>query len=850
MVLNNSLTDYTASDLILAGGKGFNLIRLQNGGFPVPPFTIIPIPLISRMMQPIQPQIAQMLTSINTADPLTMVKASAAIQGFIHKTEIPEEITRQITTFTDQHPTMAFAVRSSVSAEDQRETSFAGLFKTLLHVAPSEISDAIKGVVSSLYSPEVMRYTTGNRLNITDLSMAVVVQVMAEAEVSGILFTMNPTGNMSQMMISAGYGYGEGVVNNTTDTATYLVERQTGAIFQTANPELLNPLSGTQIGKLKTMALAIEQHFGYPQDIEFSVTKGGEIVILQSRDITTIDLEKLRILDNTNISESYPGITLPLTFDFALGLYKRVFAGTIRYFRPPGLSAQDLDEPLSQMIAHVNGRVYYQLHHWYRLISIVNPAADKMREWEKFIGIQSPVRPAATAKPGKKLRMAFTALSLLLRYRFIMRLFYRRFQKVYTPLRAWTDRLADLRPDRVSILQTYTRASEQLVRCWPATLLNDFFVSRHHAALGRFVQRHTGTDDGSITQGLLCGITGVESEWPVMAMLELKLEVLKNPELKLLFSKTPPEILAALEQPAYTGLWQRIQHYQALYGDRTLEELKLETPNFRQHPGGLIQLLQSQLTGDSTPETFRSRQQEIRTRAEREMTRALAGKPFQRLWYRFLLRNTKAAIRNRENMRLRRTRAYGAVKEIFAYAGELMAQAGVLADGRDVFFLRISDLMAYLERGDGSSFRVQVEQAKQELIRWKNLEMPDRIIWQGDNIPSFEGTREAPHTAGGLSGLGISKGIVTAEAIVLDHPDYDAPVDGKILVSRSTDPGWVFLMTRAAGIISEKGSPLSHTAIVGRELGIPVIVGVNNATRIIQTGQIITMDGEKGDVTM
>jgi rifampicin phosphotransferase len=661
---------------------------------------------------------------------------------------------------------------------------------------------------------------------------------------------MNPTGNMSQMMISAGYGYGEGVVNNTTDTATYLVDRQTGAIFQTVHPDLLNPLSTEQTGRLQKMALAIEDHFGYPQDIEFSVTKGGEIVILQSRDITTIDLENIRILDNTNIVESYPGITRPLTFTFAKRLYGQVFGGTVRYFKPSRTTFQTLREPLSEMIALVQGRVYYQLHNWYKIIGAVTPSGNRMHEWEQFIGIRSSVKPTDKKQSVRRLRMTLIALSLLMRYPAIMRRFYRRFEKTYRPLRQQTDRFLVEHPDRQTIFQTYKAAEEGLVHCWPATLLNDFFVFRIYAALGRMVHRITGGKEGDVMQGLLCGISWVESELPVVEMLRLKWEILAQPEGKALFSQTPDEILKALDAGQFSTLQQRIHRYIDLYGDRTLEELKLEVPNFRQDRTGFIRMVQSQLVRENTLEQFRMQQHQIREAAETIMRENLRGKPIKRLAFKLLLQLTKDTVRNRENMRLRRTRAYGAVKELFLHAGMLMAQEGLIKAPTDVFMLDFEDLMRYLEHGKQEHFMEKVVGRVASYAAYEQQEMPDRIMYQGDSIPLPEGIREQTATKGVLTGLGISKGIVTAEAIVLDHPDYDAPVDGKILVSRSTDPGWVFLMTRAAGIVCEKGSPLSHTAIVGRELGIPVIVGVNNATRIISSGEIMKMDGARGEVTV
>ena len=129
--------------------------------------------------------------------------------------------------------------------------------------------------------------------------------------------------------------------------------------------------------------------------------------------------------------------------------------------------------------------------------------------------------------------------------------------------------------------------------------------------------------------------------------------------------------------------------------------------------------------------------------------------------------------------------------------------------------------------------------------------LPDRIMYQGDSVPlpltPAEGYNEVENV---LYGNGISKGVVEGQATIVIHPNTELKVEDNILVTSTTDPGWIFLMVKAKGLVSEKGSSLSHTAIIGRELGIPTIVGVENATRAIKTGNIIRMDGSSGSINI
>lgn len=833
------------------GGKGANLIRLMQGGFRVPPFMIIPFQAFEEMLGDRKLLIANYLSGIQPQNAPSLLQAADSIATALKGLELPAEIRKQLAGFAAVigETGVRFAVRSSASAEDLHDASFAGLFKTKLHVEPADLGSSAAEVFRSLYSPEVIAYCGRKNLDVSMLQMAVVVQQMAQSETSGILFTVNPAGNLARMLVTTGKGYGDGVVENTTDTLTFQIDRQTGTAYRPEkSPELhLNP---EQIRELYTMALAIEEHFGYPQDVEFTFDTEGKLWILQSRDITTLPGGDVRILDNTNITESYPGITLPLSFSFARQMYGRVFGGTVRYFRPSAGTMKTLEGPLSEMIALVKGRVYYQLHHWYKIISVVTPSGNRLKEWEQFIGIRSKTAPARTSRQGATLRLALITIGLLIRYRSIMARFYRDFDKIYRKVRNRTNRLYHDEPARKTILDIYHDAERSILECWPATLLNDFFVFRAYAACGRMTDALTKTTDGSVLRGLLCGIRGVESELPVMEMLRIKGTILRDPAYLSLFRKMAQEIVNTLNQAEFKPLKEMLEDYTALYGDRTLEELKLEVPNFRQDPERLIRLIQSQLDGEATPKTFREQQAQIRGAAEATMERSLWGKPLRRPAFGLMLRFTKATVRNRENMRLRRSRAYGVVKELFAFTGKMMAAEGLIEKEQDVFYLDLDDVLTFLEKDTSSPLLHKVAQQKEAYLRYRNLELPDRLMYSGNEIPLPSETIEHEATAGKLTGLGISKGVVTAPALVLTVPYYDAPVDGKILVTRSTDPGWVFLMTRAAGIISEKGSPLSHTAIVGRELGIPVIVGVPGATQQIQSGEIITMDGEKGNVLM
>ena len=198
-------------------------------------------------------------------------------------------------------------------------------------------------------------------------------------------------------------------------------------------------------------------------------------------------------------------------------------------------------------------------------------------------------------------------------------------------------------------------------------------------------------------------------------------------------------------------------------------------------------------------------------------------------------------------MRFARTRAFSVARDLFLQIGTLMVQKGIIENQADIYYLQVEDLRAFCMDGFHKSMKSEIEKKKKLYESYEQESLPDRIIYSGPHIPSLSNTDILYNKQNNyLKGIPISNGDVQGEAMVLDRPNLGCKICEKILVTRSTDPGWIFLMTQAKGLVSEKGSPLSHTAIVGRELGIPTIVNVEGAMTSIKNGNKIQMHAQTG----
>jgi len=840
MEMVHTIDDIRRNPAMLAdcGGKGKNLFRLQLLGIPVPALVVVPFKALIKLFQFNEGEVLKCLRKITSENIReTCAEIEKLLQNITVDSAAYALLNQEITSCLN--PSLNVAVRSSVRFEDSSTASFAGMFDTILNVAPSDMAENMLTCLRSLYSLPLLDYSLQKGIHPAENQLSVVIQEMVQASVSGVLFTMNASGNYNDLLICSALGSGEGVVNNTSETTSYYINRQNRSVLK--KDEEAEILTQEQLMELYETALRIEKSFGFPQDIEFSYDEAGKLFILQARPITTIDINSLKIIDNTNIVESYPGITLPLTFSFAKAAYQEVFTSSARLFKISEAKIREKEPEFSNMITHVQGRIYYNLHNWYKLMQMILSSGNSLQAWETLIGVQSKTTFKGVSTLFNKVRKAWVSLSLFFRYPRIVANFYRNFEVEYATFRTYLNDLPKTQPSVKEAFEFYLERSKPLFKDWSATLLNDFFTFRFYDALTKMTNAMGFAQNETIANDLLCGTPGVESEMLVMELLQICETIRKTHEYLQLFDLQDEEVL--LRVPL--ALQQLFDAFIARFGDRTLEELKLETPNMRLQPTRFFSLLRSQLQNATNPAELTAQQLGIKTSAEKRVQEKLKGHWLRKRLFQIVLKHARETIKNRENMRIRRTRAYGLAKELFHYIANKMVEQGVIKRYDAIFYLTINDLQEYCLH---EHLNNSIDQTRETFKSFETLTPPDRMVFNGEQIPLQSIRHTFKNTDRVLYGTGISTGVVEAECIVLSKPDFDQPVQGKILVTRMTDPAWVFLMTRSVGLISEKGSSLSHTAIVGRELGLPVIIGATDATKILKTGMRIRMECDSGRI--
>ncbi|MGH2362189.1 MAG: PEP-utilizing enzyme, partial [bacterium] len=608
------------------------------------------------------------------------------------------------------------------------------------------------------------------------------------------------------------------------------------------------------------------RHFGRPQDIEWAI-EDGCLYLLQSRPITSLSRigdpdGALNLWDNSNIAESYGGVTTPLTFSFARRAYEEVYRQFCRMMRVPPATIAAHNGTFRRMLGLIRGRVYYNLLNWYRLLSMLPGFTVNRRFMEQMMGVREGLpesllaefaRPTwrARLKDGFNLLASLSALVVnhfLLPYQ--IRRFYRRLDGV---LRPESLPLEDLRADELAL--HYHELERRLLTRWDAPLINDFFAMIFFGLLRRLSQKWCGDSGGTLQNELLCGEGGIISAEPAGRMREMAGVAAGRPDfVALLCDASLDSILEEMEQaPEFKRLYR---DYLDKFGERCPGELKLESLTLHDNPLLLLRSVGQLSRNRQLSESAHGSDIEegVRRRAEERVGGVLTGQPMRRVLFHWVLRHARARVRDRENLRFERTRVFGRVRRIFVELGKRLHALELLETPRDIFYLEVDEILGFIE-GTATSTNLKglVALRKTEYAGYHESEAPpDRfetrgIVHHGDLLCVERGG------LGGLTGserkgIGCCPGVARGPVRVITDPRNAKLLNGEILVAERTDPGWIMLFPSASGLLVERGSLLSHSAIVAREMGIPSIVSIAGLTRWLKDGDWVELDGSSGVV--
>ena len=700
-----------------------------------------------------------------------------------------------------------YAIRSSSNLEDSSDNSFAGLFDTYLNVDSKDIESKVKECFNSINNKNVKEYITNKNIDISDVKMNVIIQKMVNSNYSGILFTSNPQGLLNESVIVVGRGLGNNVVEDKVDTTTYYFNNTDSIYYYEGDCDYLD---NDMINNLISISKDLKKYFGEYIDIEFAI-ENDDIYILQVRDITTIDDDNIVILDNSNIVESYPNISLPLTISFVEFVYSNVFKKEAYRLSHNNKLVEENNDKFNNMVGTANGRIYYKISNWYALIKFLPLSKKIIPIWQDMLGVKNKNYDDGKLKIPflTKIKTYFNTIKELKNVSKNMDILNDKFIKI-------NDYFYNNFNNEMSneeVFELYNKIKEELLDSWDITLVNDLYSFIYTGLLKKRLNKKKYSSEN--VNDYISGISNIESLKPIKSMIELAY------------------IEDKISMDEYTD---KFNNYISLYGDRNLEELKLESKTFRTDPSLLKNKIKEyQADKNKLEKLYKDLNSNNYTFIKEDFITN------------YISKRAMFGIKNREISRLNRSRIYGMVREMFRQIGSNLERDNLIDKKEDIFYLNIDEVFNYKK----FNLKELISNRKKDYKIYKLLPSYSRLIFSKTEFDKHHksiNSNKIIIDKDKLEGIPTSNGIVEGEALVIDNILDNYDVKDKILVTKMTDPGWVFLIATAKGVISEKGSILSHTAIISRELKIPSIVGVEDATKIIKTGDYLKMDAHTGKI--
>ena len=847
------------------GGKGASLARLATAGLPVPGGFHVTTHAYRLFVaeNELQARILQALQDADPAKPETLEAVSKRIHELFLQARIPPEIAGAVAqayaALPGGQPTVAggapnVAVRSSATAEDLPELSFAGQQATFLNVHDTApLLEAVQRCWASLWTARAIGYRMLHNIDQNAVSLAVVVQLLVPADAAGIAFTANPVdGRRDQVVINAAWGLGEAVVSGQVTPDALVIDKNTGKVASRETAEKLvmttrvdggtqeQPvlealrkapvLSDAQASELARLCQQIEQVYQQPMDIEWAL-KDGQFSILQARPITAL-----------------PETPLDWTPPHPKGVYMR------------GSVVDLLPDPLSPLFTSLGISTLRQ--QMTSLASRMTHAKAVFHE-DYFTTINNYAYMNSTMPP---VTWWWVLTGMLPAYpKLLRRLVQVWREELHSEYQAFAAGLQDKDPAEMSqaelwdhIQQITDAAMYYVCGLMFATMgANAGSEMLLTAVYNKMVKQENDPPATVMIMGWNSIPIRAEKSLYDLAMWAqgheaLRSYLLETPSDQLAAQLDAPETPTGIPAGEWEELRQRFEQHLRQFG-YIIFQLDFAEPLPLDRPGPMLETIKMYLRGEgANPHARQQASEQKRIQTAETMLKRLKG---FKLWaFRKSLNWAQSLSEVREDALAEIGLAYPALRATLGELGKRFVSAGAIEQPEDIFWLEKDDIDAIVA-DPHLDLAGRVAQRKAHWNRLKRetpppmIPMKERVM--GIKVDVFVAQSADAHSGNTIKGIAASAGVVTAPACVINGPDdFGLMRPGAVLVAGATTPAWTPLFAMASAVITDIGGPLSHGSIVAREYGIPAVMGTGVATRRIQNGQIIKVDGNAGTVEL
>lgn len=875
--------DDASATLEQVGGKGASLARLASAGLPVPPGFHITTAAYRRFVEEheLQEQILTAVAEVTVNQPATLEEASRQIAKLFASYVMPDTIADTVRQAYAElgEQELPVAVRSSATAEDLPEMSFAGQQETFLNMrGEAMVLDAVKRCWASLWTARAIGYRARNNIAPQDVSLAVVVQQLVLADASGILFTANPvSGERNQILINAAWGLGEAIVGGQVTPDTIVVDKTTMTIIEEQINEkdvmTVRTLEGTheeavpddkrkqaalntaQAIELAHLAVQIEQLYGQPMDIEW-VLQNGHIFIVQARPITSLPepTSKSQALRDTqaeewqlpnpkgrymrsSVLELLPDPLSPLFTTLGLPAWDKALRAIMNM---PGVGetfSRLIRDAFSIMhLVTINGYGYYDL-------TMTPVQSLKMALALPPIFAVFPRLLASSEQRWRKARSSYAEM-------------VNHWQTIDLTTQSAEALLNGVRIIVTEAAQYYLSIQSGIL---PAAYMSEGLFT---IAYNRFFK--SGDAPTALTFMLGFDSSPIQAE---KSLYDLAQWVRKQPELATALANISSQQFTSAyhewvaqktaTEDAWSAFWQRLAHHLERFG-HTIYDLDFAKPMLTDDPMPALETLKFFLSEQApNPYTRQAQAEQAREQAMQTTLARLHG--LRRTWFRRLLKWAQNLAPLREDGLSDIGLGWPILRQMLHEIGQRLVASNAINMPDDVFWLTIDELQEAVTALDTEHISADYHEIvaerraawdKQHMLTPPSaLPLKEGARFLGIDFSSMMPARLDQPEGDVLKGIAASPGHVTGSARVIHGPnEFDQMRPGDILVARITTPAWTPLFALASGIVTDVGGPLSHSSIVAREYHIPAVLGTGVATERLSSGQRITVDGDAGIV--
>jgi phosphohistidine swiveling domain-containing protein len=860
------------------GQKAASLVRLSRAGLAVPQgFCVTGATFREHLEQNnLIGRIKSVVDKLVKAKPKAKDSVLSNLRQAIIEAPLAETTRLKIENLYLTLGTKYVAVRSSGTAEDLPDYSFAGQYDTYLGITGlKDCFEAIKKCWASLWTRRAYEYREKNGFEHLKINMAVIVQALVAADTSGVIFTTDPVnGRRGSIVIEACFGLGEALVSGKLTPDRFVVnksnlkllsqtisEKKIECVLETnglvkentvpAERSNISCLDEKKVKRLAKVARKIETEFGSPQDIEWAIYR-KKIFLLQSRPITALPPEKSwedrQIWCCNPAKEVMPDVVTPAS----LSLIEAFADG----FMDPLFHALCMDcseHPVYGMIA---GRIYFNANIWGTVFRDLPGAKnlDLMEGAGGHKGLQQVVERLRNALEEDLPDLKFSRLKFFLKFPLsilgALRNTPGKGQRIIEKARTDCEKWSRLDAESLSTEEIATYCQEIM------TDINEiignalYLISVLVALPFLYIVCIRWFPDGNTIAGkLLAGIGGMVDAvagldiWRLSAIVDSKAEVKNIIMSNKNWSAIEGKISETDSGREFLTEWNR---FMSLHGHHCRGELELYNKRWFETPDYILQFVRSHITQmdkiDPVQNFEKAAQQ--REQLEQQCRRQLRN-PIERTIFNHLLSRVQNGSVFRENIKSEIIKLFTALRILLLELGKRLIDEGILKKDDDIFFLKINEIAPIVQ--GKAKFDVPQTITTRRAEYDKNCSVIPPCIVIGKFDPDNYIPEEIDEDTETLNGFGVSPGVATGKARVILRADtQEQLLAGEILVAPFTDPGWTPYFVPAAAIVMDEGGIISHGSIVAREYGIPAVVNVGSGTKIIKTGQTIQVDGNSG----